>query len=157
YTLPYGGSLKIDPKSDGLVQSLIIAAPGSMKFAPTDKSLFETKNNPQFQGVNFFVAKNVTPQQQSRFEISGAGHMPGEQQASAGGPGGAPDNRPGGGMAPPNEMPDPLHSGQWLFLGVMSLFLTAGAVFVFTSNQKAAVATGKNGKSKDRASVLMEA
>ena len=156
YTLPYSGSLKIDPKSDGPVQSLIVAAPGSMKFEPTDKSLFQTRNNPQFQGVNFFVAKNITPQQQSGFEISGTGQMPGEQQASAGGAG-APDNRPGGGMAPPNEMPDPLHSGQWLFLGVMSLFLAAGAVFVFTSNQKAAVTTGKNGKSKDRAGVLMEA
>ncbi len=128
-----------------------------MKFEPADKSLFQSKNNPQFQGVNFFVAKNITPQQQSGFEISGAGQMPGEQQASAGGPGGAQDNRPGGGLGVPNEMPDPLHSGQWLFLGVLSLFLAAGAVFVFTTNQKAVVVAGASGKAKGRGGMLMEA
>jgi hypothetical protein len=158
YSLPYSGSLKIDPKSDVAIQMLAIATPDPMKFVPADKSLYQTNNNPQFPGVNFFVAKGVTPQQQTGFEISGAGVMPNEQQASAGRGGqGAPDNRPGGGMAPPNEMPDPLHSGQWLFLGVLSLFLAAGAVFVFTSNQKAVVATGKSGKAQDRAGALMEA
>ena len=60
-------------------------------------------------------------------------------------------------MAPPNEMPDPLRSGQWLFLGVLSLFLGAGAVFVFTSNQKLAPAAEGGGKSRDRNSNLMDA
>lgn len=155
YNLAYSGSLKVDPKGAG-VQSLIIAAPVAMKFEPADKSLYQLKNNPQFQGVNFYVAKNVAPQQQTGFEISGNGAMPEEQPAS-GAQGQAGDNRPGGGLGVPNEMPDPLHSGQWIFLGVMSLFLAAGAVYVFTTNQKAVLVDGGLAKPKDRAGVLMEA
>jgi hypothetical protein len=162
YSLPYSGSLKIDPKPEGPVASLVVAAPDPMKFSPTDKSLYQPDHTAQFRGVNFFVAKNVTPQQQTGFEISGAGEMPQESAAPAGaGDGGAqgrPEGRPpvpGGGLGVPNEMPDPLHSGQWLFLGVLSLFLAAGAVFVFTSNQKLAPAAA--GKPQDRAGMLMEA
>lgn len=160
YTLPYTGSLKIEPKSDMPIDTLVIAAPDPIKFVPADKTLYQTKNNPQFQGVNFFVAKSVTSKQQASFEISGTGDMP---QTSAqnstggqGGQGGAPNNRPGGGLGVPNEMPDPLHSGQWLFLGVLSLFLAAGAVFVFTTGNKTAVVTGTSTKT-DRAGVLLEA
>ncbi len=151
YTLPYSGNLKVDPKSDGPVQSLLVAAPESMKFAPADKSLYQLKNNPQFKGVNFYIAKDVTPRQQIGFEISGSGVMPTEPEQA---PGGA-DNRPGGGMAPPNEMPDPLHSGQWLFLIVLSLFLTAGAVYVFTTNKNTVALAGASSKSK--AGTLLEA
>jgi hypothetical protein len=157
YSLPYSGSLKIDPKSDASVETLIVAAPDSMKIALADKSLYQLKNNPQFKGVNFFVAKSVTPQQQTGFELSGSGVMPGESDQASGGGQGAPDSRPGGGLGVPNEMPDPLHSGQWLFLGVLSLFLAAGAVFVFTANQKAAVVGETSAKPKGKGGMLMEA
>ena len=82
--------------------------------------------------------------------------MPRETGQTAGA-GAAQDNRPGGGLGLPNEMPDPLHSGQWLFLGVLSLFLAAGAVFVFSLNQKAVVAAGPSAKTESRAGMLMEA
>ena len=155
YSLPYTGKLKIDPKSDSAVETMVVAAPGSIKFSPVDSSLYQSKNNPQFRGVNFFVAKNVTPQTQVAFEIAGAGEMPRDsEQASATGP---PENsRPGGGLGLPNEMPDPLHSGQWIFLGVLSLFLAAGAVYVYTSNRPAVVAAGA-ANPQDRAGMLMEA
>jgi hypothetical protein len=156
YSVPYSGSLKIDPKTAGLAQRVIIVAPETMKFAPADKSLYQLNNNPQFRGVNFFVAKAPTAQQQTGFEISGSGVMPSASQQAPGGPEGA-DNRPGGGMAPPNEMPDPLHSSQWLFLLVLSLFLTAGAVYVFTTNQRTVAVAGPSIKSGDRASTLLEA
>jgi hypothetical protein len=157
YSLPYSGSLKVDPKTDAAIQTMIVVAPESMKVVPEDKSLYQVNNNPQFKGVNFFVAKSVTPQKQAGFEISGSGVMPAESEQASGGGQGAPDNRPGGGLGVPNEMPDPLHSGQWLFLGVLSLFLAAGAVFVFTTNQKAAVVAGASGKPKGRGGMLMEA
>src|SRR4029077_4234746 len=57
----------------------------------------------------------------------------------------------------PNEMPDPLRSGQWLFLGVLSLFLAAGAVFIYTSNLQTGVAAAAAPKPTDRAGMLMEA
>jgi hypothetical protein len=156
YTLPYSGKLKIDPRSDTPVETLVVAAPEPIKFAADDSSLYQNKNNPQFKGVNFFVAKNVTPQQKVAFEITGNGEMPREQEAAAPGEGGRPEtNRPGGGLGLPNTMPNPLQSGQWLFLGVLSLFLAAGAVYVYTSNQQAPAMAAA--RPQDRGGMLMEA
>jgi hypothetical protein len=159
YTVPYSGKLEIDPRSDLPTQTLMVAAPDSIKFAASDSALYESKTNPQFKSVNFFIAKNVTPKQKVAFAISGTGAMPREQeQASAPDTNGRPGepSGPGGGMGVPNERPDPLHSGQWLFLGVLSLFLAAGGVFVYTSNQNVA-ATAGTAIPQDRSTLLMEA
>jgi hypothetical protein len=159
YTVPYSGKLEIDPRSDLPTQTLMVAAPDSIKFAASDSALYESKTNPQFKSVNFFIAKNVTPKQKVAFAISGTGAMPREQeQASAPDTNGRPGepSGPGGGMGVPNERPDPLHSGQWLFLGVLSLFLAAGGVFVYTSNQNVAAAAGP-AVPQDRSTLLMEA
>ena len=155
YSLPYTGSLKIDPKSDLPVETLLVAAPESMKFAFTDSSSFQRRDNPQFKGVAFYVAKSVTPQKQVSFELAGTGEVPRDSEAPAGaGAGGAESGRPGGGLGVPNQMPDPLQSGQWLFLGVLSLFLAAGGVFVYTSNRYATVPLPGG---SDRGGMLMEA
>jgi hypothetical protein len=157
YTVPYSGNLKIDPKLDKPVETLIVAAPESIKFSPAESTLFQNRNNPQFKGVNFFVAKNVTPQQQAAFEIAGTGGMPQQpQEAGAEAPGGA-EGRPGGGLGTPNTMPSPMQSAQWLFLGVLTLFLGAGAVFVYTSNQHAPEKTGTPAKPQSSGGILMEA
>ena len=159
YTVPYSGKLEIDPRSDLPTQTLMVAAPDSIKFAASDSAVYESKTNPQFKSVNFFIAKNVTPKQKVAFAISGTGAMPREQeQASAPNTNGRPGepSGPGGGMGVPNERPDPLHSGQWLFLGVLSLFLAAGGVFVYTSNQNVA-ATAGTAIPQDRSALLMEA
>jgi hypothetical protein len=159
YTVPYSGKLEIDPRSDLPTQTLMVAAPDSIKFAASDSAVYESKTNPQFKSVNFFIAKNVTPKQKVAFAISGTGAMPREQeQASAPNTNGRPGepSGPGGGMGVPNERPDPLHSGQWLFLGVLSLFLAAGGVFVYTSNQNVP-ATAGTAIPQDRSALLMEA
>ena len=158
YTVPYSGKLELDPRSDLPTQTLMVAAPDSIKFAASDSAVYESKTNPQFKSVNFFIAKNVTPKQKVAFAISGKGEMPREPEQAAApnanGRRGEPSG-PGGGMGVPNERPDPLHSGQWLFLGVLSLFLAAGGVFVYTSNQNAAVAGPA--VPQDRSTLLMEA
>src|SRR4029077_7671085 len=112
YTLPYPGKLKIDPKSDNKVETLVVAAPEAIKFSAADSSLYQTKNNPQFKGVNFFVAKSVTPQQQVAFEIAGSGEMPRESVQAGGPPGGGPRRprkspRGGGGGAAKKPRPLP--------------------------------------------------
>jgi len=159
YTVPYSGKLELDPRSDLPTGTLMVATPDSIKFAASDSAVYEPKTNPQFKNVNFFIAKNVTPKQKVAFAISGKGEMPREQeQASApnaNGRRGEPSG-PGGGMGVPNERPDPLHSGQWLFLGVLSLFLAAGGVFVYTSNQNIAATAGP-AVPQDRSTLLMEA
>jgi hypothetical protein len=159
YTLPYSGKLELDPRSDLPTGTLMVAAPDSIKFAASDSAVYESKSNPQFKSVNFFIAKNVTPKQKVAFAISGKGAMPREpEQAAAPRNGGAPGEPagPGGGLGVPNERPDPLHSGQWLFLGVLSLFLAAGGVFVYTSNQNVAATAGPP-IPQDRSALLMEA
>ena len=159
YTVPYSGKLEIDPKSDLPTGTLMVAAPDGIKFAASDSALYQANTNPQFKGVNFFVAKNITPKQKVAFAISGKGEMPQPEQQAAGprnGGGRGEPAGPGGGLGVPNERPDPLHSGQWLFLGVLSLFLAAGGVFVYTSNQNVAAAGGP-ALPQDRSALLMEA
>lgn len=159
YTVPYSGKLEINPRSDLKTDALMVVAPDSIKFAPGDGSIYQNTPNPQYKTVNFYVAKNVTAQQKVAFEISGTGEMPREpeQTASNGGGGRGEPAGPGGGLGVPNERPDPLHSGQWLFLGVLSLFLAAGAVFVYTANQNAPVTAGGPAVPQDRSAMLMEA
>jgi hypothetical protein len=157
YTVPYSGKLELDPRSELPTETLMVATPDSIKFAASDSALYESKTNPQFKSVNFFIAKNVTPKQKVAFAISGKGEMPREEEqvSNSNGRRGEPSG-PGGGMGVPNERPDPLHSGQWLFLGVLSLFLAAGGVFVYTSNQNVAAAAGP-AVPQDRSTLLMEA
>jgi hypothetical protein len=155
YNVPYSGKLKIDAKSDSAVETVVVAAPGSIKFSPADSSLYESKSNPQFPSMNFFVAKNVTPQSKAGFEIAGSGDMPRQTEAASAGAGQPGNNRPGGGLGLPNQMPDPLQSGQWLFLGVLSLFLGAGAIYVYSSNRQGLAAVAAN--PQDRSGMLMEA
>jgi hypothetical protein len=161
YNVPYSGKLQINPRSDLVTAALMVVAPESIKFSPSDTSVYETKTNPQFKNVNFFVAKNITAQQKVAFEISGKGEMPHEPEQAAAPPAGAPGRGepagPGGGLGLPNERPVPLQSGQWLFLGVLSLFLAAGAIFIYTSNQNAAVAPAGPLKPQDRSTMLLEA
>jgi len=157
YTVPYSGKLELDPRSELPTQTLMVATPDSIKFAASDSALYESKTNPQFKSVNFFIAKNVTQKQKVAFAISGKGEMPREQEqvSNTNGRRGEPSG-PGGGMGVPNERPDPLHSGQWLFLGVLSLFLAAGGVFVYTSNQNVPATAGLAAP-QDRSTLLMEA
>lgn len=159
YTVPYSGKLDINPRSDLRTDALMVVAPDSIKFAASDSAIYQNTPNPQYKTVNFYVAKNVTAQQKVAFQISGTGEMPREQEqtaANTGGGRGEPAG-PGGGLGVPNERPDPLHSGQWLFLGVLSLFLAAGAVFVYTSNYNVAVRAGGPALPQDRSAMLMEA
>jgi hypothetical protein len=159
YTVPYSGKLEINPRSDLKTDALMVVAPDSIKFAAGDSSIYQNTPNPQYKTVNFYVAKNVTAQQKVAFEISGTGAMPREpEQTASNGDGGRGEPAgPGGGLGVPNERPDPLHSGQWLFLGVLSLFLAAGAVFVYTANQNAPVTAGGPAVPQDRSAMLMEA
>ena len=161
YTVPYSGKLQMDPRSDLPTDTLMVAAPDSIQFSASDNTIYQTKTNPQFKNVNFFVAKNITARQKVAFEISGKGEMPREQEQAAtpatGAPGRGEPTGPGGGIGLPNERPVPLQSGQWLFLGVLSLFLAAGALFVYTSNQNVALASVGPQPPQDRSTMLLEA
>jgi hypothetical protein len=160
YTVPYSGKLQVNPRSDLATGTLMLAIPDSIKVSPSDASVYQSTTNPQFKNVNFYVAKNVSSQQKVAFEVAGKGEMPHEtDQAAAPARGASARGEPagpGGGLGVPNERPDPLHSGQWLFLGVLTLFLAAGATFVYTANQNAPIAAITS-PGQDRSAILLEA
>jgi hypothetical protein len=166
YTMPYTGSMSIHPKLTLNADHYYVVTAKGVKFASQGKTAFQATDawptDTSITGVDVHTVAGVAPDQDLAYEISGTGVLP-EQTASA--PSQAPngqqqpqqqgeDTRPGGGLGVPNERPDPLHSGQWLFLGVLSLFLAAGATYVYTSNQPAGTAVKKP---QDRGNLLMEA
>lgn len=161
YMLPYSGKRGFDPRFMGEGGSLAVVTPASMKFTAVDNSVYQPTNSPQFSGMNLYVARNMTAQQRLGFTIEGAGVMPrGGDQATAQGGGNAPqaeDNRPGGGLGVPNSRPNPLHSVQWTFLGVLFLFLAIGAAYVYISNQREPAPAPAKSKPPDRRATLMDA
>jgi hypothetical protein len=82
------------------------------------------------------------------FEISGSGLIPQDTPAQQGNS--RQDNRPGGGLGVPNEQPNPISSGQWAFLGVMTLFMAAGAAFIFMQTERTPVAQAVSASASSR-------
>jgi hypothetical protein len=150
YTMPYSGKVAVQPKlTMPADQFYVITVPG-MKFGggSSFKSASSWPVDPKLTGIEVHAASDVSPAQQLSFEVSGTGEFPKQQESSgAGQPQGQSqtqeDNRPGGGLGVPNEKPDPLHSSQWLFLAVLTLFLAAGATYVYTAKPASGSGTEK--------------
>ncbi|MGE5321333.1 MAG: hypothetical protein ACM3SW_00630 [Actinomycetota bacterium] len=161
YSVPYSGKLSLDPRVTLPTGSMLVVTPASINFSPVDGSVYTPRTDPQIpKNVSLYVASGVTPQSKLAFQIQGTGQLP-REEAGAGGGGQTTqaENRPGGGLGVPNQQPDPLHSGQWLVLGVLAVFLTAGAVYVYTAKpqQVPAVATAQKGGKKQSSSLLLDA
>ena len=159
YKLPYTGKLQLAPKIPSTIDHILVVVPNSINVVPEPGAVFVPTTDPQIKNMKMLVASNVTPQQKLAFEIEGSGLMPrDEQRASApeqANPEANEDNRPGGGLGVPNEKPDPLHSGQWPFLGVLSAFLALGAFLVYFSNRSETAAAPAG--PQDRSAMLLEA
>ncbi len=145
FHMPYSGEASFAPKITDKIQHFVVMLPKSMTFEAKDASKFSPMSDDPTSTVQ--VATNVTPGADLAFRVSGTGMLQDEQQQgqqaqqsqSGGGMGGGTvaDNRPGGGMAPPSDAPDPLHNYRWPILGGFAIVLVAGAVFVVSrSNQQ---------------------
>jgi hypothetical protein len=147
YSMKSPGSLQVKPKFASVADSFYVVVAKGIKFAPGDSSIFKPMSqwpvDPSIAGVDIYGVQNFKPTQDLAFALSGEGLLPDTQQNASNGPqqSAGPEPRgnntnpaPGGGLGTPNDRPDPLHSGQWLFLGVLSLFLAAGGVYVYTAN-----------------------
>jgi hypothetical protein len=149
YTVPYSGRATIQPKLALAADHFYVVTAKGINFVPGGGAAFQPSEqwptDPSVTGVDVHAVNSVSPAQQLSFELSGTGLLPDQQNTAAapGAPQSQGDNRPGGGLGVPNEKPDPLHSGQWLFLGILSLFLAAGATYVYVSNQPTGVQTKK--------------
>jgi hypothetical protein len=80
------------------------------------------------------VASNPQPGQKLSFEISGDGMLKDQNQdasnATSGKASASTDTRPGGGLGPPSEAPDPLDKYRGYILGGFGLVLVAGAIYI---------------------------
>jgi hypothetical protein len=88
------------------------------------------------------VASNTQLGQALAFKISGTGTLRSEGGGGAtegGGTTAGRDSRPGGGLGPPSDAPDPLEKYRWWILGGFGLVLAAGALYIATRSKTAAV------------------
>jgi hypothetical protein len=142
YHLPYSGQAKIEARPVASLEHFVVMLPKQMTFDPGSASIFQ--NMPDDSGANVQVATSVKAGQAIAFNVSGTGVLQG-QNGETGGAGAAQGgaaaaqaqagnaaNRPGGGLGPPIDAPDPLHSYRWYLLGGVVLLLGVGAVMIVT-------------------------
>jgi hypothetical protein len=142
YQIAYTGSANLDPKSVYPLEHFVVMLPKSMQFAAAAASAgFKLINYPNEPDAVVQVASNTTPGQNLAFKISGEGRLQQPQenpqgQVSGGAP--PPESRPGGGLGPPIDAPDPLQKYQWWILGGLAGLLLIGGVYVASRQQSAA-------------------
>jgi hypothetical protein len=148
YQLPYDGKANIDPKSLYPLQHFVAIVPKSMQFSAASATNYQQMPDPQQPDANVQVASSAQAGQALAFQISGEGTLGARQEnagapgsGSGGGNGGASDNRPGGGLGPPIDAPDPLQKYRWWILGAFALALVVGGVYVASRQQSAARAS----------------
>jgi hypothetical protein len=145
YQLPYSGSANIDPKSIYPLDHFVVMTPKNMQFTPASAGTgFKLINYPNEPDAAVQVASNTKSGQDLAFKISGEGTLGGAQESgqesNEGEQSAAPPSaqRPGGGLGPPIDAPDPLQKYRWWILGGFAALLIMGGVFVASRQQSAA-------------------
>jgi hypothetical protein len=147
YQLPYTGSANIDPKSVYPLEHFVAILPKSIEFSAAPGANFQPMKNPNQPDSNTQVASGTAVGQTLAFKISGEGTLGQQQEGGAQGEpaSGQAENRPGGGLGPPIDAPDPLQKYRWWFLAGFAVILLGGGVFI-ASRQQAAARAGARPK-----------
>ncbi len=148
YTVPYTGKEMGWTQREALpTENLVVLLPKSMRFTPGGTEWQPVPANPDAQT---YVRKGVAPAIPVAFRLAGQGELPRETEAAApnGGGGNTPgaadtsagtvatrdsmaaDTRPGGGLGPPVDSPDPLNRYKGWLLGGLGAVLAVGAVLL---------------------------
>jgi len=151
YQLPYTDSANLDPKSIYPLHNFVVILPKAMQFhAAAGSTRFKLMNYPNQPGASVRVAADAKVGQNLAFSISGEGKLETGQQGGTqrsgeseeNSAGSAPradsNNRPGGGLGPPIDAPDPLQKYRWWILGGSAAVLLIGGVFVASRQQSTA-------------------
>jgi hypothetical protein len=163
YQLPYTGSANLDPKSLYPMEHFVVMVPKTMQFTAPAAAGFKSAAFPGEPSAAMQVASNTTIGQHLAFKVSGEGVLDNPQEGNGGQssgqssqPGSQPGSdaapsqgaqaqaRPGGGLGPPIDAPDPLQKYQWWILAGLALALLIGGVFVASRQQSAARAARRN-------------
>ena len=150
YHMPYSGEASFDPKTLYGAQHFVVVLPKTMQFSPGPGANFQSMQDPRQSDSVVQVASNTTAGQALGFKISGTGTMSEAQEDTQGGSspvGGAQtsgaaagrDSRPGGGLGPPIDAPDPLEKYRWYILGGFAIVLAGGAVYIAKRSKTATI------------------
>jgi hypothetical protein len=179
FHMPYGGQASIDPKALYGAQHFVVMLPKTMKFLAGPGATFQSMQDPRQSDALVEVASNTSVGQPLGFRISGTGLLQDESQsgnaeansAQTGEAMPGRDSRPGGGLGPPIDAPDPLEKYRWYILGGFGAVLIAGAVYISkrshargvpaftlaTDNPLPVTPISPKSKPVDRSSLLLEA
>jgi hypothetical protein len=149
YQLPYTGAANIDPRSIYPLQHFVAILPKTIQFTPAPGAGYKSMDDPQQPDANVQVVSGTQSGQSLAFKISGEGTLQARQEgagAPSEGPSPQNDTRPGGGLGPPIDAPDPLQKYRWYILGGFALVLVVGGVFVASRQQAANRAARSSGK-----------
>jgi len=150
YHMPYSGEASFDLKTLYGAQHFVVVLPKTMQFTAGPGATFQSMQDPRESDAIVQVASNTTAGQPLAFKISGTGRMSDESETTKGRgtpSGGAQTSgavagrvsRPGGGLGPPIDAPDPLKKYRWYILGGLGILLVAGAVHIFSRFMAATV------------------
>ena len=150
YHMSYSGEASFDPKSLYGAQHFVVVLPKTIKFSPGSGENFQSMDDPRQSDAVVQVASNTTAGQPLVFKISGTGTMSDEPEeakrsgnpvggAQTSGPLAGRDSRPGGGLGPPIDAPDPLEKYRWYILGGFGIVLAAGAIYIASRSKTATV------------------
>ncbi len=139
--------------------------PKSMQFTAADTSSngFKLVDYNQEPNAAVEVASGTKLGQNLSFKVSGEGTLE-TDNANAGGsneglsappPNASAQGRPGGGLGPPIDAPDPLQKYRWWILGGFAAVLVLGGVFVAFRQQSAARAMAR-GRAASSAGQMIE-
>src|SRR5258706_6071520 len=143
FTLPYSGSIKVDPKPLYPAQHVVVVIPKTMQFNAGNSTQFQSMQDPGQSDTVVQEGQQTEAGQSLPFTISGTGTISEtpDQTASGAAKGQGRDNRPGGGLGAPFDAPDPLHQNRWPILIGFALVLAVGAWVVMKRQPKAVGAT----------------
>jgi hypothetical protein len=163
YEMPYSGSANLDPKSVYPLEHFVAILPKSMQFtAAATNAAFKPMNDPNQPDSIVQVASSTAVGQNLAFKVSGQGVLETRQEGNgsqgseagaqssppgASGSGAQSTNRPGGGLGPPIDAPDPLQKYEWWILGGLAAALVIGGVYVASRQQSAARAARRQSDS----------
>jgi hypothetical protein len=157
YQLPYSGSANIDPRSVYPLEHFGVLFPKVVQFTAAAAAGFKSGTYPNEPNATLAVASNTTLGQNLAFKISGEGTIEEPQESGAQGQGQGPEqssqgaggaqatSRPGGGLGPPIDAPDPLQKYRWQILGGIAAALIIGGIYVAARQQSAARALARQG------------
>jgi hypothetical protein len=159
YTVPYTGSVNIDPKSVYPLEHFVVIAPKSIQFAAAPGANFQVAPFPGQPDANVEVVSNTQPSHPLAFKLTGEGVLAaqGQEQEEEGGQpsqgsSAQSESRPGGGLGPPIDAPDPLQKYRWYILGGFAAVLIVGGVYVASRQQ----ASNRTARAKGKALPALE-